>query len=197
MRHGSIGLPILSVLLLLHLVGCSSRTSSFHIPEQLGVGRTVLTSADLRGMNTVPVTPGDLKYGRVTPRQITCVEPSADLAKAISSSTGVGTSFSFGGLFGAGTSGDGTTSSTQSVTEAGAQMTNRLAVIQLLRDALYRACEAYGNGALSSTSYAVLLSRYDHVMVTMLLGELAAGNFGGDELASLGGSGGASASAKT
>jgi hypothetical protein len=62
--------------------------------------------------------------------------------------------------------------------EAIVQLTERLATIQLLRDGLHRACEAYGNGAISDTAYAVMLSRFDKTMVTMLLGELAAGAFG-------------------
>ena len=33
-------------------------------------------------------------------------------------------------------------------------------------------------GAISDTTYAVLLSRYGETMITMLLGELAAGAFG-------------------
>jgi hypothetical protein len=57
-------------------------------------------------------------------------------------------------------------------------MTERTQTIQLLRDSLYRACEAYANGALSDTTYALLLSRYDDTMVTMLSSELVAGAFG-------------------
>lgn len=59
-----------------------------------------------------------------------------------------------------------------------AQLTERLTTVQLLRDALYRACEAYANGAMSSTSYAVILSRFDDSMITLLQSELAAGAYG-------------------
>jgi len=62
--------------------------------------------------------------------------------------------------------------------EALVQLTERLATIQLLRDGLHRACEAYANGAISDTTYAVMLSRFDKMMVTMLVSELAAGAFG-------------------
>jgi hypothetical protein len=63
----------------------------------------------------------------------------------------------------------------QSRSEAMAQLTQRLATIQLLRDGLYRACEAYANGAINDTTYAVMLSRFDDTMITMLLGEFASG----------------------
>src|SRR5204862_6868923 len=80
--------------------------------------------------------------------------------------------------------------------ESLAQLTNRLATIQLLRDGLYRACEAYANGAVSEITYAIMLSRFDKLMVTLLTGELVAGNFG-QSLAVLGtgSSGGAGAGA--
>jgi hypothetical protein len=79
--------------------------------------------------------------------------------------------------------------------EAAAQLGERLATIQLLRDGLYRACEAYANGAISEAAYAVMLSRYDDTMITMFMGELAAGNFG-RRLAALGGTGAATATAE-
>jgi hypothetical protein len=80
--------------------------------------------------------------------------------------------------------------------QALAQLTNRLATIQLLRDGLYRACEAYANGALSDIAYAVMLSGYGDVMVTLLTGELVAGNFG-QALAILGTSASGTATATT
>jgi myosin heavy subunit len=67
---------------------------------------------------------------------------------------------------------------TSATAESLAQLGERLATIQLLRDGLFRACEAYANGALSDMSYAILLSRYDDTMVTLLSSELAAGAFG-------------------
>jgi hypothetical protein len=73
----------------------------------------------------------------------------------------------------------------RSQAEALAQLGERLATIQLLRDGLYRACEGFANGAISDTTYAVILSRYDDTMITMLLGEFAAGAFG-RSLAALG-----------
>lgn len=175
------------------LSGCTPN-ATFHVKHPLGKsGSTILTTADLRGMNVTELNPSTVP-GQVRPKQITCLEPSADLAKAISSNTSGAGSAPLGALFGAGVSGETAASVSRSVSESAAQMTDRLASIQLLRDALYRACEAYANGALTATSYAVLLSRYDDVMITMLLGELAAANFGGSS-ASLGGGTSGSANA--
>jgi hypothetical protein len=58
--------------------------------------------------------------------------------------------------------------------EALAQLGQHLATTQLLRDGMYRACEAYANGAISKDAYAAILSRYDQLMITMILGEFAA-----------------------
>lgn len=43
---------------------------------------------------------------------------------------------------------------------------------------MHSACEAYSNGAISETTYAIILSRFDKAMIAMLYGELAAGAFG-------------------
>ena len=40
-----------------------------------------------------------------------------------------------------------------------------------LRDGLYRACEAYANGALGADAYALILSRYGQLMTTLFLGQ--------------------------
>lgn len=117
---------------------------------------------------------------RIIPTRILCAEPSPDVAKVMQAalSGGIGVSIP----------GQGAASAAASIAtaEALAQLGERLATIQLLRDGLYRACEAYANGALTETGYIVMLSRFDDSMVTMLLGELAAGAFG-RSLAALGG----------
>jgi len=54
--------------------------------------------------------------------------------------------------------------STESVSRLGA----RTQTIQLLRDALYRACEGYLNGAISKPQYLEILYMYDDFVVTLL-----------------------------
>ena len=135
---------------------------------------TLLVNADLRAI--VSVTPAGIPYpGRVEPRRVICAEPSPDVAKAIASSFG-------GAVSGAVSRGDIDAQAagqfSRSFAEGLVQLGERMATIQLLRDGLYRACEAYANGVLTDTSYAMILSRYGDTMVTLLGGELAAGAFG-------------------
>jgi murein L,D-transpeptidase YcbB/YkuD len=110
-------------------------------------------------------------------KTITCTEPSPDVAKAISDSISTSVSALIKGLPN-GVSPQVAASFTNSAAASIAQLGERLATIQLLRDGLYRACEGYAQGALSETAYAVLLSRYDDTMVTLLSTEMAAGAFG-------------------
>lgn len=134
------------------------------------------TGAKTRLITTT--TPGSgSSQGRITPNQIICAEPSPDTASSLStaitaafsgsgSSQGQGISAAAAGQFG------------KALSESLVQMTERTATIQLLRDGLHRACEAYANGAISDITYALIISRIDEVMVTMMTSELAAGAVG-------------------
>ncbi len=165
---------LLAVLAALACFGCSNGATVLQA-QKLGKDETLVTSADLRTITRTEVAENS-DFGRVKPTAVTCAEPSPDVAKAVAES------FQLDSEVAAEVSGQGGGSLALAMAreraEAIAQMTERLATIQLLRDGMYRACEAYANGALSKTEYAVILSRYDDTMVTLLLGELVAGNFG-------------------
>lgn len=153
--------------------------------------RVFLTEADERTVSAHP------HPSRET--GVFCAEPSPDVAKAVAQSFNLSTAFegvARGAQLPADVALQAAASISKSRAEALAQLTNRLATIQLLRDGLYRACEAYANGALTRTAYAVILSRYDDLMVTLLTGELVAGNFG-QPLAALGTAAGGAAGAAT
>jgi hypothetical protein len=122
--------------------------------------------------------------GIVEPLRILCTEPSPDVATTLANSLGVGISV-FG--YGAGSL------STQQV-EGLVQLGERTAAIQLLRDKMYQTCLAYANGAITGTSYSLIMSRLDDAIVTLSLGDGAAGAFG-RKLAGLGGEASASAEA--
>jgi hypothetical protein len=193
--------------LALCLAGCGSGT--YLRTTRVGDARAVATTADLRLVLGTPIEETTTRYtyegtqavaasSVVTRRQVTCAEPSPDIAKAVSDA------FSQSGALAAALKdprtglegqGEATAAMSRSYTEAVAQMTERLATIQLLRDGLYRACEAFANGAISDTTYAVMLSRYDDTMITMLMGELAAGAFG-RSLAAIGGTASGTSSAR-
>lgn len=163
------------------LAACGSTVNQVRV---LDGGNTLVTSADLRVINRVKVTSDDAR-GRIKPEYVTCAEPSPDVAKAVAAAFELAGKAKAEGLP-QGIKPELALAISQSRAESVAQLGERLATIQLLRDGLYRACEAYANGAISETTYAVMLSRYDDTMVTMLMGEFAAGAFG-RSLATLGG----------
>jgi len=107
---------------------------------------------------------------------VTCVAPSPDIATAISKSFQLAAEAS--AKLPQNVDPKLALAMSRSQTESIAQLGERIATIQLLRDGLYRACEAFANGAISETAYAVMLSRYDDTMVTLLATDLAAGAFG-------------------
>ena len=62
------------------------------------------------------------------------------------------------------------------------KLTNRTETIQLLRDNLFRACEAYGNGAIDKHGYGLILSGIGDELTTLVAIE-AVGKWGGDTTA--------------
>jgi len=122
--------------------------------------------------------------GLVEAKRITCTEPSPDVATTIANSFGAGV-----GLFGRGSA----SISAQQV-EGLVQLGERTAAIQLLRDKMYQTCLAYSNGAISGTTYSLIMSRLDDAIVTLSLADGAAGAFG-RKLGALGGEASASGEA--
>jgi len=177
MPKRSIILCAVTAVLMPLLIGCANNNEggTFYVSKRIGPTDALVTSPDVRLVMSTPSGTGE--GGKpLERRRILCAEPSPDVVKAVQNS------FGFGGSLGiaipAQASGAVALSIAKARAEAAAQLGERLATIQLLRDGLYRACEAYANGAINKIGYAVLLSRYDDTMVTMLLGELAAGAFG-------------------
>ncbi len=144
------------------VAGCTCKEQCIKIKKLGKNHKVLLTSADVRAVQQIQDTKGGL---------ITCTEPSPDVAKAVSESISAAVSAMIKAA-------PVSLSASRSYAESIAQLTERLATIQLLRDSLYRACEAYANGLLTPIHYSIMLSRYDDLMVTLLMGELAAGAFG-------------------
>lgn len=147
--------------------GCGLRESGGVRPLSM-TPRSYATSADWRLVFERRST----RAGDGTEKIITCAEPSPDIAKIAAQTASGGFTGSAKGL--AKVQPEVALTVALARSEAMAQLGKRLATVQLLRDALYRACEAYANDAISPASYAMIVSRYDDVMVTLLLGELAA-----------------------
>jgi hypothetical protein len=101
-------------------------------------------------------------------RRIVCAEPSPDTIAAAAASAGLSGGVS--GIPQAPTlSADLAANAAHS--EQAAYIGARNATIQLLRDGLYRACEAYMNGALGDFGYGLVLANYGRVMTALLTAE--------------------------
>ena len=164
-----------SCILSLVLTGCAnlgtvSRTT--RLPGQnLGTGKAIHLDAEQR-----LVFVNDL--GRV------CAEPSPDALTAFAAALGGGVSIPS----------QGAGSVSGAITEAAGSIGLRTQSISLLRDALYRVCEAYYNGQVSRPQVMLLLSRSQDltaaiVAIEQLTGAVVANQVG------LGGNSGANASA--
>jgi hypothetical protein len=89
---------------------------------------------------------------------IVCAEPSPDAFTALASGFGLGLT----------TPQQASISLANALAESGGSIGLRTQSITLMRDALYRVCEAYYNNALNSTMVMELLQRYQNVMTAIL-----------------------------
>jgi hypothetical protein len=178
-----------AVAMALALSACNGEP---HIGDSyfLGWGSTPVIDAKQRAIiNTKAEKRDDGIPGHNEPTRMVCAEPSPDVTQAISETMklAVQADLSRKNQVGNTESLKVSTDFARALTASVAQLGERLASIQLLRDKMYRACEAYANGAINSTTYTTIMARFDKSMVTLLSSELAAGAFG-RELAALGGS---------
>ena len=145
-----------------------------------------IVEVEPNGTKRTTVDPHELWRYDYVPREVLCSEPSPDVVRTVQAafSGGFSGSGSVANPVAAGLSGGNSLDIAVAAradaarSEAVGQLTRRIATIQLLRDGLYQACLAYANGALTSETYTTIVSRYDKIMITMLLGEMAVGNFG-------------------
>lgn len=154
----------------LALTACVDMPSISH--QNVGEADTLATKADSR-----------LVYARsrnapAAPHDVICAEPSPEVAKAFSTAFGASAEAEAKAIPALSQAGDvrGALAVSRARSEAIAQLGKRLGTIQLLRNGLFSACEAYANGAISPISYAFLLSRFGDVMVTLLAVEMVSGD---------------------
>ena len=141
---------------LLILGGCSNGTifKEVNIDDGTGVSvdaRQRITYVTKKGG---PGTEGNR-------RQVVCAEPSPDAIVAQAAALAAQAS---GGTQAA----RGAAGVAASLSESAASIGLRTPTIQLLRDNLFRACEAYMNGAINSFQYNIMLTNMDRVMVSLL-----------------------------
>lgn len=154
----------------LALTACVDMPSISH--QNVGEADTLATKADSR-----------LVYARsrnapAAPHDVICAEPSPEVAKAFSTAFGASAEAEAKAIPALSQAGDvrGALAVSRARSEAIAQLGKRLGTIQLLRNGLFSACEAYANGAISPISYAFMLSRFGDVMVTLLAVEMVSGD---------------------
>jgi len=144
------------------LAGCTTAQQSIFRSVNLDSGRSLSTDANQRLIINTKTHPTS-RPGRVNPERIICAEPSPDTAAIVANTLG----------FGLNVLGQGNAAAAVGQSSALAQLAERTVTVQLLRDQMYRACEAYANGAISGTEYSLLMSRNNDAMVTLMLGESA------------------------
>jgi len=150
------------------IASCENVRSIYRTAD-LEAGHTIVTDAKQRVIANVPARGLEGANGS---SRIICAEPSPDVAQALSNAISAAIAADIPAK------GGGSVDFSQSAAASVAQLGERLATIQLLRDGLYRSCEAYANGAITDVTYAMIVGRIDDVMVTLLSGEVAAGAFG-------------------
>ena len=144
------------------LCNCANLNSIYRTTD-FDRGTSVVTDAKQRLIINRESKPDEYFVGRRNPDRIVCAEPSPDVANSVSTALSLA-------IQSAGQTGNIGGSLGLSSTTAIAQLGERIATIQLLRDELADLCRSYANGAVSATSYTLRLSRLDDKMVTLLMG---------------------------
>lgn len=142
---------LLAIMLSFCLAGCGATYKEFTID---GVTPTSL-SLDAR-QRVILVTD---KGGPTGARRVVCAEPSPDVFAALVASGQI--SFGVKGIADAG-------AASTRLAETVATIARRTATTQLLRDGLYRACEAYMNGVIGQGEYRQIIMAYDEILITLV-----------------------------
>ena len=158
----------------LMLSGCSANWHSiyraYNIDPNAGT-KSVLMDAKQRAILSMPNPAHDASQmdqntqerqnDRATRAAFVCAEPSPDALSAISAA------FS-GGFALTRKARELKLSLANTVRETAKQLGKRNATIQLLRDGLYRQCEAYMNGLIGRFAYENIANKYINAMVVLL-----------------------------
>jgi len=99
-------------------------------------------------------------------RAIVCAEPSPDALSAIAATLDAQLSGSVNDP--TNLSAEARASLSRSLAETVQTIGERTETIQLLRDAFYRACESYANGAIDDFGYSLILGQIDLFMIQLL-----------------------------
>ena len=153
-----------SVIIVL-LTGCGANFNAIYYrnPDPTS---TPTTSVDAKQRFLISNQRVSSKGSSTEKIQVLCAEPSPDTLSVLSSAM-TGT-FGLDRVLGGSKDISATVSAALSRAESGASIGLRTQTIQLLRDGMYRLCEAYASGALDDTGFANLQQRYQTVMLALL-----------------------------
>jgi hypothetical protein len=136
----------------LSLAGCTEFNTK---PVTVGNTSALATRADVRLV---------FERSTVDGKRVLCAEPSPDVALALSKAIDLDVkvkAVDVGGGYG--------------TSQALLGLAGRTAGVVALRDGLTQACLAYTNNVIGRDSYAMILSNYGDLLVTLMLGEDAGG----------------------
>lgn len=167
MRSFIRSLSLFSLGLLLAACSGANQASiyrNYSLESSGDTAESVLIDAKQRAILSAPTSQVRFPPGQESRQRkvIVCAEPSPDALSAISSTF----SASASGIFGSGDQVQAALSS--ALSETASQLGQRNATIQLLRDGLYRQCEAYMNGLIDREYYEQIANKYTNAMVTLL-----------------------------
>ncbi|GEM_PF-4511724 len=159
------------LIVLSFLTGCSFLEPSWNYDESisddlviLNAERRVIFFSDKGVLHNRPFGVSEnIKAGhdqiqnRYRPKVI-CAEPSPDVVTQLALSGGMK----------ALTQPGNSAEANLAIAAASLRLSNRTQTIQLLRDGLYRACEAYFNGVLGEDEYKNIIKGYDELLITLV-----------------------------
>ncbi len=138
------------------LAGCTN-----HLSTQIGSTPALVTDADVR---VITDRPSPFEPNNPARRAV-CTEPPPDVAKALATALALSANVTT-------PSGPGGGGSFNSQTAEGVlELAGRVPGVIALRDGMYQLCQAWANGAIGDSAYALALGRYDQLLVTLMLGE--------------------------
>lgn len=168
LRHLSLALVVTAAIA---LAGCGN-LHSIHRTLNTNSDQGVLIDAKQRAIVVGERSDSDGTLAGKR-RYVACAEPSPDALSAYAAQ--------FDGEFGLAPVGEAGTNRNlairAAVQEAAASIGIRTSSIQLLRDAMFRVCEAYANGGIDDGQYELLMRRYQrHIVAMMAIEQLTQAN---------------------
>lgn len=129
-------------------LGACANLNAINYTRHMPANRALMVDSDQRGILT-----GDLSDTRIA-----CAEPSPDTTSVLAAAAAANLSRRELGELQA----------SLALSESAMTIGLRTPTIQLLRDGMYRLCEGYMNGSITPENFALLVNRYQEMMVGLV-----------------------------